>query len=268
VQAGAKAKKLRVTNPAPLDDGEWKSLAMQAIPKPKKLDMPLDEPECGRKFFTFEYMAKALRESEYDHWVAIHAFAVQLEDVPLERENSAEFLDAVRTAGGLRCTVGESSYRDCSFDRKADLGAMVAMSEAFKGTTLTYQRLEFLPGAPRGLVWRYGTKKPGNLSSGLAWLHPLPGKETQLFNESLSFEMESYNRENNVAATAYVLVQHLLIPWTADKSDWSNYEQVYWDNDGRPLYQQPTVDPDGDGIHWIGPLGYVSASNAICEKGE
>jgi len=176
-----------------------------------------------------------------------------------------DFLDVVDTRR-LLCTCGGNKYRACGFDAEADLGAVVAMSDAWGGTSVTYQRLDFLEGAPRGLVWRYGTSDPGNTRL-VPWLHGRDDEEEEFKNisEEIAYPHPLASEPVAIATSSYALAILLARHPESDRGKMESWRLFYSDQTDPDGDGRSAIDPDGDYLYWVGPLHFGVSRFPACE---
>ncbi|MBU0981092.1 hypothetical protein KKC94_00185 [Patescibacteria group bacterium] len=186
---------------------------------------------------------------------AIHSFAIVLDtdydsntmpEVGVPAEN--DFLTNIDTTTML-CTDGNSTYRNCGFDKVIDLGHVIYSGPERNGTKITYKRLEWIDGNPRGLLWEYGQNNTSDLTL-LPWLD---SGENKL--EAISFEPLDYEEAQTATTESWTKLEMFYYnPTTDNRSDLNTYHHVYpipVDRNGDDI-PDTNVDPDGDYILWYG----------------
>lgn len=175
--------------------------------------------------------------------------------------SSNDFLENIDTST-MYCSNGNSTYVDCGFNKDTvSEGDVLYSGSARNGTVITYERLDWVPGTPYGLVWRYNQDDPSSVTS-YPWLDAGESK-----GEAIAFEPEGYTVEGQSATTE---------AWTKVKYYWINTSTYdsgsYSLSDFNPIYTNDviaagssSVDPDGDYIYWSGVNGVERTTWPACE---
>lgn len=206
----------------------------------------VEQPEYDEETFTCEgtrhvhyHRHTSTDTPRQEFWEVVHAFAIVL-DSTRAGGNPAQndFMSNVDT-NELLCTNGNSVYVDCHFDKNTTpLGTVVYSDPGgrWNGVTITYQRLDWISGSPRGLLWEYGTQNASDIT-----LKPWLASGDQKL-EAISFHPENYDNYKTATTESWTKVEFYWINPNADYSDLSNWNQIY------PV----EVDTDGDGTDDIG----------------
>jgi cysteine-rich repeat protein len=217
---------------------------------------------CSTGYMTHTYDLLTLNSSTRDYWTTVHSFAMVLDTTYDSSYMSGpgtpavnDFLETVDTTN-MFCTLGDDVYHSCGFDKDNDLGQVIASGSEWNGTTITYQNLGFLPGSPRGLVWRYSANDFGDTDE-TPWLHARnsSSQDPPQLVETIWMEPENYENYQTATTESYALVQH----WykNLNNNNWyTTYtEDVDSDNDNSTSDESFNVDPDGDRAYWYGAVG-------------
>jgi len=248
---------------------EWISVVSPLDETPSYGETPPSEIGCGTRSQEHSAILQATNTGHYDYWSTFHAFAFVLDLNYDGQSNPVEedFLTNVDTAS-LLCTIGDSVWHACGFDVD-DLGAVVATSAEWGGTTVTYERLMFLEGNPRGLVWRYSANDPGNIFE-TPWLHGRDSEEEDYaeLNELISFGLHTYEDGLTATTTAFALVEHMILDPALDNEDLGNWCHLYSEQADPMGAGLSEADPDGDYVYWYGMAGVTRSIFAACPEGD
>lgn len=193
----------------------------------------------------------------------VYAFAIALDsDYAGGTPSSEDFWTNIDTEG-MVCTDGAGTYLDCSFDKDTvSDGDVLATSTAKNGTELTFETLDWVDGNPRGIVWRYNTNDPEDITQ-YPWLDA-----GEFESEGIIFEPEDYSKTLQTATTeSWTKVEYFTLH-PDDRGDIDAYENIYpvevdTDEDGT---DDIGVDPDGDYIYWYGLNGRLRTIWTPCEE--
>ena len=217
---------------------------------------------CSTGYMQHWYELLTVNTSNRDYWTTVHAFAMALDttyDSSYMSEpgtpSTNDFLSTVDTTN-LSCTLGDDIYHDCGFNKDTDLGQVIASGPQWGGTSITYQRLGFLPGNPRGLVWRYSTSDTGNTDN-TPWLHARnsSSQSPPQLVETIWMEPENYSQYQTATTESYALVEHWYQNQTSNNWYQTFTQDVDSDNDNRTHDEPFDVDPDHDFAYWYGAVG-------------
>ena len=272
-----------ITLIAPLNSGEWSSTFSNIITSPAYDETPANQYTCNGRSHTHYYTLQSIDTPTLEHWTAVHAFAMVLDnntgqnwipDNGTANPTTNDFLSNVDTQN-MTCSLGSATTAmvPCGFSTKNGLNQVIASgwhNDPDDGTpiqtTVTYERLNFLPGNPRGLVWRYSANAPGDLRR-VEWLKgynpslPLDttwadGDPTNMpnpsINESISFNLTGFEEQFSATTYSYTLVEHMHIHPNANKSNLNNWSHYYTINADPNQDGISTADPDGDYVYWHG----------------
>lgn len=227
-------------------------------------------PECQGVIHEHFFRNISENEPDVEFRAAVYAFAIELGDDFWEHVDTEE----------MQCSNGDRDGTftvDCRFDKDTVReGDVIYSGPERNGTKITYDRLDWIPGSPRGLIWEYGQNAlaadgsyddPEELTL-LPWLDP-PGYDTpgvdEFKRESLWFDLEDGDagdlaidtkswtkvemfrndpRDDTGTATVDILAYENVYPIDVD----FNQNGIL---DGRDVQ----VDPDGDYIFWHGLNG-------------
>jgi hypothetical protein len=203
----------------------------------------------------------------------VYAFAVELSD---------EFWDYADTET-MQCSTGAETLtwtNTCRFDKNTvSEGDILFENSERGGTKLTYDRLDWVPGRPHGLIWEYGQDALGPGGSyddptdllTMPWLDP-PGHDLpdEFKREALWFELEPGLEDLFVETSSWTKVEMFLNDESDDtgvpEDDILGYTNVYpidvdFDQNGT---DDIGVDHDGDFIFWHGLNGTERTIWPVC----
>jgi|GEM_PF-945215 cysteine-rich repeat protein len=246
---------------ASIGSSEWQTDIDPAQTSPDYDETPESSIACGNRSQEHIYYHQTYDAGDYSYWTNVHAFAMVLDYDYDNNDNPStnDFLTNVDTEN-MMCTLGGSGWENCGFDKDTTSSSTpIATSSEWGGTDLYYQTLGFLPGSPKGLVWKY-SEGDGNKEN-VPWLNrPSVLDDPAALNELISFGLEEYDEINTATTTAYALVEHQYYDYS--DGDW-NYlytNQADPDDDGDSEF-----DPDGDYLYWYGMTAVLRSIFDDCE---
>ncbi|KKT75917.1 MAG: hypothetical protein UW70_C0026G0005 [Candidatus Peregrinibacteria bacterium GW2011_GWA2_44_7] len=227
---------------------------------------------CSTGYMQHDYKLMSVNDSGHDYWSTIHSTAMVLDtdydssympDAGTPSTN--DFLTNIKTES-MYCTLGDDTYHFCGFDKEDDLGKVIASGDEWGGTTITYEKANFLPGSPRALVWRYSADDFGNTDN-TPWLHARSStsQTPPKLVETIWMEPIDYTTYRTATAEAYFLVEH----WYQDAQDkWIHTYTVDSDSDrdGKTSDEPFNIDSDADYAYWFGTSGTRLTFNDCVEE--
>ncbi|KKR07699.1 MAG: hypothetical protein UT36_C0013G0017 [Candidatus Peregrinibacteria bacterium GW2011_GWF2_39_17] len=216
---------------------------------------------CDTGYMQHKYELLSINDANHKYYSTIHATAIILDTdydatyMPKAGTPSTnDFLTNIKTET-MTCSLGDDVYHPCGFDKDKDLGKIIAQGSAWNGTTITYERANFLPGNPRALIWRYSANDFGNTDE-TPWLYGRDSSSAKppKLVETIWMEPIDYTIARTATAESYFLVEH----WYKDSK--GAYHHIFTvdadaDQDGKTNDESFDIDPDKDYAYWFGLSG-------------